>query len=201
MAQSNNTSASLSEYLGAVTENVSQAQQQLSRRQIPGHFGQPATGYQMSKVDFDLKLWIDSSMGVQPVNGYSPSPQSSNVIKGSLIAIPKEGLGSMINLSSTFTIDGQNLQITVKAQSTGDNMSVENLEVRFMLDLEVSQELNGSLYQFAANTKLDHSLRQTDLDGVVLNRLIIDPNEPSGTYIAIIIEASGELESVVYQRP
>lgn len=203
-------STSLGKYLTLIAENVGQAQRQISKKYIPNRLQSSATIYQIPRVDFDLKLWFHatensdnnnvSNLQVRPVDAYSPTPQGASVIKGSLVTISANGVTCELTFNTSLASTNNGLKIIVAVESL-THEDKKGVKVFFMLDLDMSRKLNGDSYQFSPNTQLENAIVTTDNRGIAPNHLTVDHEEPSQTYIAVIIEVCGKTETVVYQKP
>lgn len=203
------TNISMGQYLTGLAESVRQAQRQISRKNIQGRFGLPDTLYQMPKVDFDLKLWFNATVDndsskepnlwVNPVHAYCNYPETASIIKGSFIAASaKKGVPDAVFETAIAEADG-NLDVSVTVASF-DKQPIICADVKFDIDPEMSLKLSGSSYSIEQGTKFSAYVVKTDDLGIAQNTLEIDPNQPAGSYIAIIVDVSGEIETVVYKK-
>lgn len=151
-------------------------------------------------------------VSAQQASARSSTAEAASIIKGSFIAVPLDGgKPPSVIRTSLYRNSSRSLEITVTVQSaTGENLS--GVEVQFNIDLDRSYALNqlegitetpaeGAApqpYHLKSGTFLAAG-KVTTIEGRAVNTLTVDSAEVRGAYIVIIIDVSGETQTIVFK--
>lgn len=212
---------SIDDYLLGLADGVEKAQRQLSRVSLELNAGEAPVMYQIPRVEFELKLsleMVSAEDGSGATLQFRPAGQggsrqttteASSTLRGSLVAVPRLGGKPRPVLGTTLRrIDPEawRWQVRVKlATAAGEALS--GVKVQFNTDRERSRELTdklvslpeGSSSALSSQTKFSSGVVTTDGHGVASATLEADASEPKGRYVAAVIDALGETETVIFR--
>ncbi len=213
--------ASIDDYLLSLADSVYQAQKQLSQMSVMVQPGQPAVSYQLPRVDFELKISFELArstgetsgtgtgallrarpLGVQSAGRQKSSAGAASIIKGSFVAVPAQG-GKPPGVLRTRLkrLSSRELEIRVKAESAaGENLAGE--EIQFNVDRTLSQELNQAenlTIELKDDTALWEGMVRTNAEGWATNLLRVSSQERMGAQVAVIIDALGQTETLIFK--
>ena len=208
----------LDDYLLALADGIQQAQRQLDQVTVAGRPGQPATGYHLPRVEFELKMTF-AMRGATP-GGEAPqgeraggrsgtllmrppaksdpesySGEATSTIRGAFVAVPVVGRTPTTLRCSLVRRNPREIGLVV---FLADALGVPQVDVAVQIDVdrERSAELGTPL---KVATDVDVGLLRTDLKGYAGTTLRISKEEPEGAVIVVIIEAAGATETVIVQ--
>ncbi len=217
--------STIDDYLLSIADGIALAQQHLAASAASGPPGRQFT-YYLPKVDFELRMTVrvvestDLTAKYQKVRGarandqhlvfapVSPEAQATmgltaeivSVVSGSFVAVPaNEGLPAVRLATSIDATDPRAVLVTVRARNAS-NEPVRDLEVHVNLDREESALLDPT-HPLGAGTGLAAPLVRTGPDGVASTVLTIDATQAPHSLLALVIDAAGRTEMVVYEVP
>lgn len=211
----------IDDYLLSIADGIRLAQEQLATSASAGPPGRQYT-YYLPKVDFELRVTArvvestDISAKYQKVRGdqrgdrhlvFSPvtpekqatmnlSAEIVSVVSGSFVAVPaNEGLPAVRLVTTVDDADRTNVRVTVRARNAS-NEAVRDLEVHVNLDREETAGLGTTL---AAGTGVVAPVARTGADGAASVVLTVAPAQAPGSLLALVVDAAGRTETVVYE--
>ena len=217
--------STIDDYLLNIADGVVLAQQQLATAAASGPPGKQFT-YYMPKVDFELRMTVrvvessDLTAKFQKVrsgrsndqhlvfSAVTPEAQATmgltaeviSIISGSFVAVPaNDGLPATRLATSLDATDPGMVRVTVRARNAS-NEPVRDLDVHVNLDREETAELDPD-HAIAPGTGIVSPLVRTGADGVATAVLRLDPAQPPHSLLALVIDAAGRTEMVVYEVP
>lgn len=219
----------IDDYLLGLADGVEKAQRQLSRVSLELNAGEAPIMYQIPRVDFELKLSFEmvTSEGTsakrlqfRPAGGGSRNArqtvaEAASTLKGSLVAVPRAGGKPRPVLRTTLRQLDPNAasaaarwrwQVRVTL-ATAAGEPLPGVDVQFNVDRDRSRELTEKLGQLPtgtsfsplATTRFWDGLVTTDARGVASGTLEADAAEPVGKYIAAVVDALGETETMIFR--
>lgn len=219
----------IDDYLLGLAEGVEKAQRQLSQVSLELNAGEAPIMYQIPRVDFELKLSFEmvtsggtnaKRLQFRPVGGASRNTrqtvaEAASTLRGSLVAVPRSGgkprpvvraTLRQIDPSAASASARWRWQVRVTL-STAAGEPLPGVDVQFNVDRERSRELSEKLGNLPAGTSLSplpdtrfwDGLVTTDARGVASGTLEADAGEPVGKYIAAVVDALGETETMIFK--
>ncbi len=210
----------LDDYLLALADGIQQAQRQLDQVTVAGRPGQPATGYHLPRVEFELKMTF-AMRGATP-GGEAPqgeraggrsgtllmrppaksdpesySGEATSTIRGAFVAVPVVGRTPTTLRCSLVRRNPREIGLVV---FLADALGVPQVDVVVQIDVdrERSAEL-GAGEPLLKDTDVELGLLRTDANGFAATTLRIADTEPDGAVIVMVIEAAGASETVMVQ--
>ncbi|MCB9529508.1 MAG: hypothetical protein H6703_02530 [Myxococcales bacterium] len=209
--------ATLDDYLVGLANGIRQAQAQLNAIVVDGPPGQPAIGYQLPRVDFELKLAFALSHAA-PAPGAAPTvrlvaraPQpvaggftaeGTSTLRGSFVAVPIAAQRPSVVLSLAFRMRHERdieLEATV-VDALGEPQA--GVEVEFNVDRDRSLALGGEAAEpLAEDTRVEPAVAVTDDAGHAVANLVISEREPAHALVAVVVDALGVSETLLVSAP
>jgi len=213
----------IDDYLLGLADGVEKAQRQLSRVSLELNAGDAPIMYQIPRVDFELKLSLEmvtsddgtgAKLQFRPAGGggggsRQTTAEASSTLRGSLVAVPRlGGKPRPVLLTTLRRIDPSAWRWQIRVEvATAAGEALAGVNVQFNVDREKSRELTEKLSSLPAgtssvlssNTKFSLGVVTTDARGVASATLEADAQEPQGRYIAAVIDALGETETVIFR--
>ncbi|MCA9697094.1 MAG: hypothetical protein KC431_06195 [Myxococcales bacterium] len=212
----------IDDYLLGLAEGVEKAQRQLSQVSLELNAGDAPIMYQIPRVDFELKLSLEmvtaddgmsAKLQFRPASGGGGSRQTtteaSSTLRGSLVAVPRLGGKPRPVLRTTLRrIDPKTWRWQIRVEAaTAAGEALAGVNIQFNVDREKSRELTEKLASLpeetslalSSNTRFSAGVATTDSRGVASVTLEADMGEPKGSYIAAVIDALGETETVIFR--
>ena len=137
-----------------------------------------------------------------PANQASQTNQHSSLIKGVLVAAPVNGglPGVTISMHAE-KLTGRKATISVSV-SGDSNVELQGKSIEINIDHDLSQELNsveGRNAPLKPKTALGSSSLSLDANGHASTILTISTQEPGNQLIAVIVDAFGQSETLLYR--
>lgn len=226
MPDPTDTFSTLDDFLLSLADGVTQAQSELAR---VGAMGPPGRqfAYHLPRVDFELKLNLrvveDAVLSKRyeplraarandkhlmfrplPTNGDSSSTlEIAAVVRGAFVAVPaNDGLPSVVIRSSVLLDDPRAPVLQLSARNSAGE-PVAGLAMEINVDREESMLLSqttGHTLVIEPGTAFERGLITTDAAGLAQARLNIDKKQGPGL-LALVIDAAGRTETLVYEVP
>lgn len=209
--------ATLDDYLVGLANGIRQAQAQLNAIVIDGPPGQPAIGYQLPRVDFELKLAFALSHAA-PAPGAAPTvrlvaraPQpiaggftaeGTSTLRGSFVAVPLAAQRPPVVLTVGFRLrDPRTVELqAILADALGAPQ--KGVEIEFNVDRDRSLALGGDAAEpLAEDTRVEPAVAVTDDAGQAIATLVISEREPAHALVAVVVDALGVTETLLVSAP
>jgi hypothetical protein len=210
----------LDNYLLALAQGIQEAQRQLDQSEVPGRPGQPAVGYHLPRVEFELKMTFamrgapggPSDAGKPPTSrtlmlapaaragaGETYSGEATSTIRGAFVAVPITGVRAATVLRCSL-VRRAPLEIGLVARVT-DALGAPQagVAVQANVDRERSAELSDGAAP-SPKTELTAGLVRTDDAGYAETTLRIDPDELAEA-VVVVVDAPGATETLMIQVP
>lgn len=216
--QSELLTGSIDDYLLGLADGIQKAQRQLSQMSLVIQTGEAPVTYQIPRVDFELKMSFEMtnqpgedgvSLRFRPAGvqrGSSTSTEASSIIKGAFIAVPVNGGKPPPVIRTTLRrVSGRRLEISVSVTSAAGE-KLAGVDVQFNVDRDYSKSLAqlanvsaSDAPELLAGTRFWDGLVTTDATGAAVGLLNVDPDEPTGTRVAAVVDVLGRTETIVFQ--
>ncbi len=210
--------ASIDEYLLNIADGLLDVQRELNQSQILSQDGRSSISYQLPKLEFELKLSItmdaptsrkQNRFALKASPFYSSRQttksaptEAASTLKGVFVAVPSDrGRPPLVIRSFIRQQTDRQYEINVLVQSAVGEF-LEDVEVQFNIDKDLSKtlsKLDNLPGDIQSDTYLWYGLRTTDENGVASNTLQISPNEIKDSTIAVIIDAMGKTETIIFK--
>jgi hypothetical protein len=206
----------LDNYLLALAQGIQEAQRQLDRNEVPGRPGQPATGYHLPRVEFELKMTFamrgeqDAAQGPATPGARgklllrpAPSPgsesytgEATSTISGAFVAVPVTGGRAATTLRCSLVRRSDREVDVVVFVSDALGNKQPDVAVQVNVDRERSAELGGNKpLQF--QTDVTAGLLRTDANGFAATTLRISELEPASAVVVLVVDTLGATETVL----
>jgi hypothetical protein len=216
--QSAMLTGTIDDYLLGLADGLQKAQAQLSQVSLVVQKDEAPITYQIPRLDFELKLSFEMVLSADgeamkqlrfKTTGGGSSRQATteatSTIKGTLVAVPRSAGKPLPVITTTLERVNQN-QMHVKVSTTtaaGEVMAV--VAVQFNVDRSRSRALTAALSTLTETaplplTKFYDGVVETDVMGIAVGVLDIDPDEPVGKCIAATVDVLGQTETIMLQR-
>lgn len=210
----------LDNYLLALAQGIQEAQRHLDTVEVPGRPGQPATGYHLPRVEFELKMQF-AMRGEQPTegepqkagartgqlllrpvarpSGESYSGEAVSTIRGAFVAVPVTG-GRTANVLRCSLVRRGPREIALVA-FVADALGNPQVDVPIQanVDRERSADLSPDQKPLTLETDMSVGLVHTDSRGFAETTLRISDAEPAGAIVVVVVDAPGSTETVMVQ--
>lgn len=227
MADTSDLIFTLDDLLTNLADGLARAQAELSRAGAQGPPGLRHS-YHIPSLNFELKLnlhVVDSQelseryRSVRPEAAsnrhlmfQAPQPNISSsstldiaaTIRGAFVAVPaNEGLPATFLETQIATAKDGKVKVSLWVRNAAGE-SLAGVPVEFNLDREQSGEFSegpdGEPSEIGAGTGFKQGVVRTDATGLALGELVIQ-GTAKGTRLAIVIDAVGRTETLVYEVP
>lgn len=211
----------LDNYLLALAQGIQEAQRHLDTVEVPGRPGQPATGYHLPRVEFELKMQF-AMRGEQPgedgqnksasrgqlllrpaskPTSESFSGEAISTIRGAFVAVPVTGgrAASVLRCSLVRRGPREVALIAFVADALGNSQAGAPIQAN--VDRERSAELSPGGTPLTLETDLTVGLIHTDAKGFAETTLRIAEAEPAGAIVVIVVDGPGASETLMIQAP
>lgn len=208
----------LDDYLVGLAQGIRQAQMQLNALVVDGPPGQPAVGYHLPRVDFELRLSfaLSHSAGAagappslrllarapQPAGGDQFTAQGQSTVRGSFVAVPLAAQRPPVRLTIGFSRRSEREIAIIADVRDALGVAQVGVAVEFNVDRERSQLLaGGDIAPLDAGTLVEPAVVETDADGRAAATLRISEREAPGALVAVTVDALGATETALAQAP
>jgi hypothetical protein len=209
----------LDDYLVGLANGIRQAQAQLNAIVVDGPPGQPAVGYQLPRVDFELKLSFalastaNSGGSAAPrllarapqpggVGGNGFTAEGTSTLRGSFVAVPLAAQRPPVLLTIGFKVRRETEVELVATVADALGVAQVGVEVEFNIDRERSATLGGAdAVPLDEATHITPAVVATDAEGRAVAVLHISERESAGALIAVSVDALGVTETALMQAP
>jgi hypothetical protein len=203
----------IDEYLISIAEGIHAAQTELEQTAVHGL----SYSYYLPKLDFELKMTIEledrqvSAGAARPkllmrpatAAGQTSSGHAISTVRGSFVAVPVAA-AKALRAGSSIVWKGREGTVTVEVYD-GAGTPQPGLEVHFNIDRDLSRNLTADRLKkdidFTAETAFFDAVVPTDSSGKASSPIRLSPQLPSGAVVAIVLDAAGQTETVIYQIP
>ncbi len=211
----------LDDYLISLAQGISEAQKKLNQLALNDTTSVNPVLYQIPKVEFELKVSYSLNQQTQSsasgetkkvtrfqVQSLTPESQTEGLttegmstIRGSFVAVPANHGKPPTVLQTAirrFSATSAGLEVWVRNRA---GEVLPNVAVQVNIDREYSATMNGwnGLDQgVSEHTFLEDGVITTDDQGHASTNLTIANDEPSGTNVVIVIDSSGQTETLNY---
>lgn len=223
MADPNETFSTLDDFLLSLADGVTQAQAELARAGALGPAGRQLT-YQLPRVDFELKLNLrvveDAALSNRyqsvrvarssdkhllfrpvPAEAASATTEVAATVRGAFVAVPANAGLPPVSVESTLVLDDRRAPLLRVRARNAAGEPVASLAVECNIDREESaaiSEASGMTLELQPDTAFERSLITTGPEGTASVRLKIG-DEQAPALLALVIDAAGNTETLVYQ--
>lgn len=210
----------LDNYLLALAQGIQEAQRQLDQNEVPGRPGQPAIGYHLPRVDFELKMTF--AMRSEPGKPAEPgkigragtlmlapaaragaesvSGEATSTIRGAFVAVPITGghAATLLRCSLVRRAPREIGLVVFVSDALGNPQA--DVAVQANVDRERSAELSTPPGQaLTLETDVAAGLVHTDAKGFAATTLRIAEAEPAGAVVVVVVDTPGATETVIVQ--
>ncbi len=224
MADQDDVFSTLDDFLLSLADGITSAQDALTRASSLGPAARQYT-YHLPRVDFELKFDLRVvedrllSQRYQSVRGerssdmhllFTPVKDAASstldiaaVVRGAFVAVPaNNGLPGTLLRTAVESANRRRPSVQVTAVNAAGE-PVEGLEVHFNVDRDESATLTAAAHltpQVPPDGRFEPAVVITDAGGIARSSLTVaDDQGPS--LLAIVIDAAGRTETLVYEVP